>query len=235
MKLLIGCPTVKRDWILPLWKQHVDAAIPDGVRADFIFLMPKWDTESFLLSLDWKNTSVIQTEESEREDIRRWGDINSFTHMAQVRNTLLAQVRQIKPDYFLSLDSDILLHSDAISNLIETAKQYEAHAVGGATFFDPVDAKVTNVGKWQDPATMKKFFRIQSDGVVHPADIIMGIKLMDNLAYNVNYEHHNLGEDLGWSKNMARAKAKIFFDGRVKNKHCMSPEWLDRIDKRVGF
>ncbi len=53
--------------------------------------------------------------------------------------------------------------------------------------------------------------------------------------YNVNYDYHNFGEDLGWSKNMARAKAKIFFDGRVKNKHCMNPEWLERVDKRVGF
>ena len=167
-------------------------------------------------------------------DYRAWGNKDSYRHMADLRNSILRYVRGHHPDLYLSLDSDILLHPLAIESMYDTMSAFNANAVASKTFLDQVDPDVTNVAAWINPATCQSFRRHLTDGT-YPVDVIMAIQMMDNLAYNVNYEYHDMGEDFGWCKNLKRAGASIYFDGRSKSKHVMSPEWLDVIDPRVGY
>jgi hypothetical protein len=69
----------------------------------------------------------------------------------------------------------------------------------------------------------------------HKADVIMAVKLMSPAAYNVDYEVHRQGEDIGWSIAARKKGVKLGWDGRTVSKHLMTKDALDKIDKRVGF
>lgn len=232
--IIVGCPTQNRAWILPRWKEHVDAAIPNGWDAKFVFVVPEADEESIDIIQSWKRSTIIYTDEELHVSRSSWANRDLYNHMCILRNSILRYVREEAPNYFLSVDSDILLDKNVISNMHETLTKNQANAVGGLTYLDQIDRTCTNFANWRNRHTRKGFYRHIEPGT-HPVDIIMAIQFMDNLAYNVDYEYHDFGEDFGWCSSLARAGAKIYCDGRVKNKHVMYEEWLDRLDKRVGF
>lgn len=233
MMAVIGCPVVNRAWILPLWKDHVEAAIPYGWEHYFIFVVPSWDTDTLDILSTWKNTKIILSDETERPDVRNWANTDSYYLMSALRNRILREVRTYKPDVYISLDSDILVQDLTFSLMKDTMDRFSANAVGGYTFLDPMDPTCSNIAMWQDP-TMSSFRRIVGNGTCK-VDVIMAIKMMDNLAYNVNYEHHTMGEDFGWSKAAKLAGVEIYMDGRSPAKHVMHREYLEIVDKRVGF
>ena len=231
MNIIIGCPVRNRNWILPFWKEYVEAAIPEGVEYSFAFVVGDDDMKTMDLVGSWERTNIIPVVDPEIDDVRSWADTTRYEHMAVIRNDLLEYVRFRQPDYFLSLDSDILLQEDVLTNLIEVAETQNADAVGGLTFFDPIDKGVTNAAYWRK-GYGGGFKRVQTGGC-YPVDIIMGIKLMAPEAYMTNYLYHRMGEDLGWSENM-RGK-NIWFDGRIASKHIMHPKWLTMEDRRCGY
>lgn len=233
--ILVGGPVAGRAWILPYWRDAVEAAMPVGVRPKYVFAVPTWDTETLGLVESWP-AELLLTKESVPDgcDLRRWADKDRYHEMTILRNYVLRYVRRVAPNFFLSLDSDILLAPDALKEMIETYHVNQAHAVGGFTFLDPIDPTCTNLAQWVNPDLASQFRRVESPGQ-HPVDIIMAVKLMGNLAYNINYQYHDYGEDFGWAVAARRAKARIFCDGRSPSKHVMNPKWLDIVDKRVGY
>lgn len=232
--IIIGCPTRNRTWILPLWKEYVEAAIPEDWEYSFAFVVGQDDMKTMEMVGSWERTNIIPVDEPPiMEDVRTWADTSRFEHMAWLRNQLLGYARFRSPDYLLSLDSDILLHKDVLKNLIETAEQNEADAVGGLTYFDPQDKHVTNIANWREYNAFNSGFKRVREPGVHPVDIIMGIKLLGPEGYNTDYIYHGMGEDLGWSQNMVGKK--IFCDGRQGSKHVMHPRYLELEDQRVGY
>lgn len=229
---MVGCPTRNRTWILPEWKKYVEAAVPDDWFIHYIFVVGDDDEETIDLLETWEYTQLVKVMEDDPGTERSWADKSRYDHMSYLRNVMLHQVQKIQPDLFLSLDSDILIHPDAICNLYESMLECNADAVGGLTYFDPIDVTVTNVANWKKNAKFKSFQRVHSRGV-HEVDIIMGIKLMAQEAYNINYSYHDQGEDLGWAVGMQ--DKKVVFDGRNPSKHVMYENWLDIVDKRVGY
>lgn len=233
MKLLVGCPTRNRTWILEKWRDHVEAATPGNWDLEYLFIVGDDDKESIDLLSSWQRASLIFVQEEDPGPKRSWGKEGRYDHMVFLRNTMLDNVRKKSPDLFLSLDSDILLGVNTIREMHETMTKYQFDAVGGLTWLDQTDPKCTNVANWSS-SSMQGFKRVVSRGH-HKVDIIMAIKLMSPSAYSVEYAYHKLGEDLGWNKNMFLAQRHIGMDGRTTNKHVMGPEYLDRKDKRVGW
>jgi hypothetical protein len=233
MKLLVGCPTRNRTWILEEWREHVERATPGDWDLQYVFVVGIDDRETIEMLRSWPRTQIIYVEEPDPGPKRSWGSVGRYDHMVFLRNTMLSKVRYLEPDLFLSLDSDILIGQDTIRDMYETLVDQEFDAIGGVTWLDPVDPYCTNVANWTSNQ-MKAFKRVQSSGH-HAVDVIMAIKLMTPAAYNVDYCYHFYGEDLGWNKNMFLAKKRIGMDGRTPSKHVMSPDWLLRKDKRVGW
>lgn len=227
--IMIGCPVKERTWILPEWFNHVKEAIPANLEFKFVFVVPEWDKDTieYLSNYD----CIIKTTEEDYTPIRDWASVGVYERMSNVRNTLLDIVRSYKPKYFLSLDSDILIDEKLIVSLIETMNNLEADAVGGLTYLDPIDATCTNIAMLTRHGS---FLRLIEPGQ-HEVDVIMAIKLMNEKAYNIDYQSHVYGEDFGWSLNAKSHGLKIACDGRYKNKHCMDLNALNRVDKRVGW
>jgi hypothetical protein len=173
--------------------------------------------------------SVVDLVEDRRSADERVWNGERYLHMAELRNRLLQTVRFLDPPLFLSLDSDILLHPDALKNMIESTEKFDV--VGGKAF-------MTSTGEacpsWGFPTRSGGIRRSNAYGVF-PVEIVMAVKLFTPNAFSVRYEYDSHGEDLGFSRNCRAAGLTLGVDARVTNKHVMSKEWLERIDERCGF
>jgi hypothetical protein len=225
--LIIGAPVLRREWIINEWKKHVIAAVPEGMPYGFVFVGGKGDpTFDAFDSSD--RISIRYIEEDRAEDHRTW-NIDRYERMAYLRNELLDEVRSYEPDYFLSLDTDILLHPDGIKTLLETI--VEADAVGGKCY---LSERGRNCPSYAYISAGRGLRRADSQNVLMP-DVIMAIKLMTPKAYNVDYTSNKWGEDIGWSLAAKGSGLSLAWDGRITNKHVMRPELLSKVDYRAGF
>jgi cellulose synthase/poly-beta-1,6-N-acetylglucosamine synthase-like glycosyltransferase len=232
-KLLIGAPVLRREWIIERWLDHVALAM-SKVDLDYsLIFVGGEDDPTFKVISDWCNESGISAvasivEEPRPVDKRYW-DEQRFYRMIEIRNHLLSRVREMSPDYFLSLDSDILIHQDLITNLYESAQNFDA--VGGKCYMTRKGRVAPSYGAFGRANIMR---RPEAEGVFR-VDVIMAIKMMTPKAYNVDYSFDVRGEDIGWSKDAVRAGCLLGWDGRVVSKHVMEKEDLDRIDDRCGY
>jgi hypothetical protein len=142
----------------------------------------------------------------------------------------LKMVRELEPTLFLSLDSDIFLHRDALKMLVEGVPRFSA--VGGKAYMTPTSTMFPSFMNFPRQGAIERYDH--ASGPV-PVDVIMACKLMTSAAYNIDYVYHDQGEDIGWSLACKAAGLQLGWDGRVTNKHAMAPEMVSIIDERVGF
>lgn len=229
-KLLVGCPVYRRDWILPLWFQHVEvAAVVAGVDIQYVFVADPDDSETLaeILSAHHPVHWVCQPELIPHDGRRVWNH-DRFKWMVDLRNILLRAVRDIKPDLFLSLDSDILLNPLSIKSMMEGLDRFDA--VGGKLYM----TGGTTCPSWATFSRSAGLSRQDAEGFF-PVEVIMACKLMTPMAFNVDYVFHEHGEDVGWSLAASMAGCRLGWDGRVANKHVMERGQEAKIDPRVGY
>lgn len=230
MNLLIGCPISHRAWILPQWHAHnARAAEEAGVPLSYAFVADPLDTFT-LTAIEALPAEVVIDfiEDGRKADQRDW-DHDRFRHMVELRNRLLQTVRLLEPSLFLSLDSDILLHPQALKNMMESTEKFDV--VGGRCYMTP---RGTACPSWGFIAREGGLRRRDAAGVF-PVEVVMAVVLLGPAAFDVEYEFHGHGEDLGFSKNCRAAGLTLGVDARVANKHVMSREALERFDERCGF
>lgn len=222
----------RREWILPTWFIAVEKACSvAGLDPEFVFVVPQGDLSIPVIEQATESpVELIVTDEEPADDTRVW-DADRYTRMVYVRNLLLERVRQIGPQVFWSLDSDILPSADCLKLSMELLGDYAA--VGQRTFMMlPPHTECTSRARLVEGRLLD---REDAQGWTGPADCIMGAKLMTPSAYGVDYVWSSLGEDIGWSQECASQKLQLGWDGRVGLKHVMSREWLNKVDQRVGF
>jgi hypothetical protein len=229
-KLLIGCPVTDRNWILPTWFKYAqDACDVAGVDAQYVFLVPEDDEETIDCISEHSNATIALGTQQAYPGDHKWSGAR-YENMVSLRNELLSWVRIKHPDYFFSLDSDILLHPHAIRNLLEDMEDYDYWAVGSKCYLSRTSVKFPNAGTW-----VGRGFRRANTRGVSKVGVIMAAKMMGPDAYNTDYQYHSMGEDLGWSRAVIEAGGTLGFDGRVTNKHIMDERRLDLTDDRVGW
>lgn len=213
------------------WFDAVEQAAPEGVSISFVFVVPYGDETTPIIKNRSPDALIIETGEDPTYE-RNWYNTDRYKEMVQVRNILLRAVRRMQPDFFLSVDSDILLHKDAITDMINVARESKVDAVCGPVFLDQMDRRFTNA------AVMKArggFTRVKH-GSRAMVDVIMALKLMDIGAYNIDYSFSPFGEDFGWSADVKKSGLSMVYCGdKQPNKHVMKKEWLDVVDKRCGY
>lgn len=184
----------------------------------------------------FRNEPGIWTEITEPPipEHRTWHE-ERYQQLADYRNRLLGLIQGVRPDYFLSLDSDMLLHPAALLCMLDMIENHhpvqgDYAAIGGKAYLSesgtnfPTYATLNNAG----------LIRSESSGTF-PVEILMAIKLMSPAAYNIPYKSHMFGEDIGWSLNCKEAGLVLGWDGRVTSKHVMRKDLLDKVDERVGW
>lgn len=234
MRLLIGAPVVRREWIIDRWLTCAgESAARAGVDHSFVLIGGAEDpTFGVVDEMRAFDVARVYVEEPRTIDQRDWPLPGRLERMVQLRNMLLGYVRLDEPDLFLSVDSDILLHPDAISNLIETQATKGWDAVGGYCYMTDEGRAYPSHGSFPAPSV---FERRDVVGTVRPTQIIMAIKLLTPAAYAIDYVLHLRGEDIGFCQALAAEGLRCAIDARVVNKHVMTPDALDRTDPRCGY
>lgn len=232
MKIVVGCPVTNRAWVLPSWFDAVERAFAKAeVEPVFEFVCGTSvdGTEELLQSLVAGRGRITLEEEDPVMGKNRVWNPGRYATMVSVRNRLLEGVREEAPDFFLSLDSDILLHEDALVNMLDTASRFDA--VGGKCYMMPPPGKIPSYCNF---SRANSLLRPDHNGIIK-VHVIMAIKLMGRAAYAIDYETHPHGEDLGWSIACRQAGLKLGWDGRICSKHIVEEWMLNTMDKRVGY
>jgi hypothetical protein len=232
--IVVGCPVRDRAWCLPSWFTHIERACEAvGERPHYVFVGdPKQDRASFKAIEEGchyygRDRDILGLDEIYEPYKRVW-NLDRFTHMARLRNTLLTRVRELEPDNYWSVDSDILVAPDTLESALEAREKFGA--VGSRCYMTPK-------GK-----SAPSYAMLNGAGLIRPdakgcikVDVIMAVKLMGPDAYRVDYDTHRQGEDIGWSLAAKSKGVKLGWDGRTISKHLMSEDALFKVDDRVGF
>lgn len=237
--IVVGCPVRRREWIIEQWVDHVERACSKAdMEPVYSFVVDRNDPTVDQLRLLLPERAVVWNWEvtgssSTGIDQRVW-NVARFETMVHLRNQLLKTVRAISPRYFWSVDSDILVHPDALKLSLDAFNSFDA--VGGKCFMYPTGTEYPSCGWYQPPEGL---FRrtIDTEGVI-PVGVIMAMKLMAPEAYKINYvfdRYAQQGEDVAFSVACTLAGLKLGWDSRVCSKHVMQPEHLNRYDERCGW
>lgn len=220
---------------MPTWVDAVETACDHAeIEPEFVFVIDTHDLgpEVMLRHLVSSYGHVVHVlhvnEDGDRSDTRVWNE-SRYHHMVFLRNHLLAVVRHMEPEYFLSLDSDILVHQQVLVHLLETIKSFDA--VGGKLYMTQMGTIAPSYANLVNAAGLS---RPDFDGVM-AVDVIMAMKLMTPAAYAVDYRYHFQGEDIGWSLAVRKLGMKLGWDGRICSKHVMAPGDLLPVDPRCGY
>lgn len=237
MNLIVGCPIKDRAWIIPDWFEYMHAACEAaGIDDPHVVFVgdPETDPHTFNAIVNevlHHNlvVSYVKVPGDGEPYFRDWTP-DRYDHMVELRNTLLHHVRELVPDLFWSLDSDILPAESALKSALELIDRFDA--VGMRCFMTAGgDLSCPSFGMLSEGGLVR---RDQPEGNF-PCDVIMATKLMTPKAYRVDYSAHAQGEDVGWSINARAAGCTLGWDGRSSSKHVMSPVELFVVDPRVGF
>lgn len=239
MKLLIGCPIYKRSWIFPYWISCIQNQGIDPTKIGFIFEASPDDEQTISMMNRYKeaNPQISLFDIHIREDLphfvhdegtRQWS-ISKYENMVSLRNSLLNKARNIEPEYYYSLDSDILLTNSNTINLLISHIQSGADAVNTAMFMTPIGEMYPGVMSWSEDITEKAYRKQEYPlGTYFKSDVIMAAKMMSKDVYkNVDYKIHPQGEDLGWCDNAKKLGYNLYCAGYIYTPHIMYKQMLE--------
>lgn len=249
MKLIIGCPIYKRDWILNHWIRCIRSQSFDLGSVGFVFEASSNDTATLGMLETWKryDQSIPYFDIIIRDDIphhehsensRQW-TISKYENMVKLRNSLLSKVRELEPDYYFSLDSDILIENPNTLELLVAHIKEGADAVSPLMFMTPVGDMYPSVMNWLNDGTSKaRRYPRYPLGTYFQSDVIMAAKMMSKQVYStVDYCLHQQGEDVGWSWNCKINGYKLFSASYIYAPHIMSKsmyeDYLANGDSRL--
>lgn len=248
MKLIIACPIYKRNWILSDWVRCILKQSLNISNIGFVFEVSPDDKQTVEILKAWKriDKSIPLFEIIERSDIphfehqnngRQW-TLSKYQNMINMRNSILAKVREYQPDYYFSLDSDILIENPNTIELLIAHINDGADAVSPLMYMTPVGTAFPSVMSWVDKEYQKAHRKSDYPiGTYFQSDIIMAAKMMSKKTYmSVDYEFHQQGEDLGWSRNALKKGLQLYSASYIYAPHIMSQihlaEYLKTGDTR---
>jgi len=239
MKLIIGCPIYKRDWIIPVWVAAIERQSFPLNNMGFVFVASESDVKTVSMLNKWKNahTEIPVFDIVFKDDIphhehgqnsRQW-TMSKYHHMTSLRNCLLENVRKYNPDFFFSLDSDVILQNRSTIELLISHIKDGADAVNPLMFMTPFGINFPSVMSWiSEPGKKAQREKDYPIGNYFRSDIIMAAKMMSKPVYkNVDYVFHSQGEDLGWSGNAyQKGYRNLYSASYIYAPHIMHEEML---------
>jgi hypothetical protein len=235
MKVLISLPIYKRDWILPYWFKAIEDQDIDLSDIGFSFQVASYeeDKETHHALMDWFGShpqvacfalnTIPAINHHHHDNGKRVWNVEAYDKMSRMRNALLDLGTSLDPDYYFSLDSDILLEDPkTISSLIDLAQP--GYAVSPLMYMRHYGISYPSVMSWVDKPGGRAYRHLDSYkiGTVFQSDIIMAAVLMSKDVYTkTRYAPHRQGEDLGWSADCALKGFKLLSASNIYCPHIM--------------
>ncbi len=241
MKLIIGCPIYDRDWIFPYWISCIQSQSVSLKDIGFVFVASKDDSQTIAHLEKWRSYhpevkvfDILYPEDvnhfSHQEGTRQW-TISKYENMVNLRNILIKKVREYDPEFFFSLDSDILIKNPATIELLIAHIKEGADAVSPLMYMTPVGTSYPSVMKWVNEPGGKAHRDSEFPiGTYFKSDVIMAAKMMSRKVYHsIDYRMHQQGEDLGWSADCAEKGYSLYSASYIYAPHVMSRAMLKDI------
>jgi hypothetical protein len=248
MKILIGCPVYKRDWILPYWFESIENQTIPLSDLGFIFELGTPDEETHEMLWEWHSRhpevevfdGIIRADETHKthqEDKRQWAR-SDYYRMVNFRNNLLERAINYAPERYFSLDSDIVLTNQ--NTLQELYNLTDSGCTAAPLcYMTPEGDRFPNIMNWADYPGGKAKRKVEEYpiGEVFEVEISMAAVMMAPEVYrDVRYRWHRQGEDLGWSAEVTRHGYKMYSASNIYSSHIMHRwmlnEFIGRGDPR---
>lgn len=222
MQIVVGCPVHDRGWILERHLQSLmKMLVPEDVELNFLYVLDHCEDNSREI-LERYHVSYLTYQDQTPHYSRHRYDPSSYGHMADVRNYLIDAVLQTEADYFLSVDSDILVPQDALNTLLEDDKDIVSMILCNQPGNLPRPAH--NVMREGPSGNMVHIFDYPKDQLFS-CDLTGACYLIKRqvLDAGVRYAQNPQGEDIPFCRTAKRLGFEIWCDSRVKPIHVMYP------------
>jgi cellulose synthase/poly-beta-1,6-N-acetylglucosamine synthase-like glycosyltransferase len=207
--ILIGCPVRNREWILPEYLKALENLDYPKEYLAFHFILNDSTDKSKEILLNWKYETMkdgyryVRITELNFDYPPDWGETRITTNGSSItrfnkgykaltvlRNLLLDLAwLDIKTDYLFSIDSDIIIKPDILSNLLLTEK----HIIAGLIKNDKINHNfIDSSGRRGDILPASKVFEVKITGAI----ILISRKVIDNK--EIRYSPSKIGEDEGF-------------------------------------
>lgn len=239
MRLLIGAPVYKRNWILPYWFDAIEKQNYPLQDIGFVFQLSTGDDETLAYLMEWHekhpdvSTFNILIDEKHNarehpEGQRIWSG-ERYRAMVDYRNNLLDMAIALQPDRYFSLDTDILLADpETINKLVALTE--EVPAAAPLMYMTPDSFSYPSVMSWSGKPGTKVHRKLKYPiGETFKADVIMAAKMMSKEVYSqTRYVWHSQGEDIGWSYDCHSKGFDLYSMSGTYCPHIMSRAMLKR-------
>jgi glycosyltransferase involved in cell wall biosynthesis len=223
-KLLLGAPAYNRAWIIPEWLDSLQSQ--DGIDCfDVEYIACVSPSEDNTLELLQQGGFIIITEDVFRQkyesDLHVWGNMNVYEKMAQIRNKLLMWAKVNNFDYFLSIDTDIILPKNGLQKMISFIDRYPGMVAPALSMVH--NQTIWNIMDWVDSFNPNLAYRPKIRHLeVQQVDVIMACILMDKSAISkVKWKEHTLGEDVGLCIEAEKYEVNRWWLSTIKCDHRM--------------
>lgn len=239
MLTIIGCPIYKRDWIFPVWAAALERQSVPLSKMGFVFITSSSDVETKNMIQQWKDSrpeipvfDIVDKDDTAHHEhtnnSRQW-TMSKYYNMVSLRNCLLENVRKYEPDYFFSLDSDVIAQNHSTVELLISHIKDGADAVSPLMYMTPFGVDFPSVMTWlEEPGKKARRQNNYPIGTFFKADVIMAAKMMSKEVYQkVDYSFHSQGEDLGWCSEAHKKGFKNLYSASyLYAPHIMHPQML---------
>lgn len=239
--ITIGCPVRNRGKYLPHYLEAIyNLDYPkDKITLFFVINDCKDDTSSILSKFKSDNDNLyhkIKLDEYDLgtpEDARTTSIRNNYTYKAlsKLRNYLLFNIRT---DYYLSCDSDIMMKPDTLNKLLSHGKDYVAGLICNGYIVSPNNPyKFMNILNRIPFAKSYKHITEYKDGELIPVDFTGAVMLLSKqlIKSGAQFGHGNQGEDQIFCEDVKAKGFQIYCDTSAKCTHLMSEAYLVRYIK----
>lgn len=227
----IGCPIRNRDWNVRSYLLAMERLVYPKDKLGFVFLVNDSTDSTLDMLLEWKdkhkdeyqyidikNVNLGAIEDKRSAQVRR----EIYSHLAIVRNMLLDMVKFQFPDYFFSVDSDILVQHNTLSSLVHNRKDICSAIVHNDRNINRkwpnrfVNIMIKEDGKY-------KHYKDYPINDIFEVDVTGAVYLMSRPVYTtIRYDWDKQGEDIAFCRNAKEAGFKIFCDSRLYCYHLMN-------------
>lgn len=256
MRYVVGAPVWDRAWSLPLWFDSVEANVPKA-ETGLVFVVPPTDQTSRDVIRERSEGFAfceVLRDKHKPFDREHRGE-QKHTTLAAARNQILVEVNKVRPEWYISWDSDLLIAPGVVE--IIAAQQYpictvwtwlNRQAPEKLQWLDEDWGEEMRLVQWQEPmqATAMEWHDKQRRAHHLPGeswdkrtqgfwetDVVLGFQMMQRQVYRTcSFDKHIDGEDIPFNLQLEANKIPRWVYGEQPGVHLYT---LDRAELEWGY
>lgn len=223
LKVMIGCPVRDRAWVLPRYLDCLEKLNTNTFQPQYCFIINDCSDHSprILAEFARRQPGIVRLIEKNHDSpgSHRRGQYN-LSRLAELRNLLLKAFLESDCDYLFSLDSDILIPSASLTQLLRhdcdivSALVCNGHEIGDPGIYNILEQGIDGSYRHVRDFPRDRVFPVDCTGAAYLIKKAV-------IAAGIRYSSQRGGEDIAFCEAARSRGFNIFCDGRVECLHLM--------------